>query len=92
MVQFIKYSRMGKEVTLDLKIGVLHAYPNGELQFENYDLQEQATAGERFKSRHNTEDTLNDANLESLARAMSTGASSANMKSCFMSIRTPATI
>lgn len=27
----IKVNRIGKECTLDLKIGVLHAYPNGEL-------------------------------------------------------------
>lgn len=33
----IKLNRLGKEVTLDLKIGNLHAYPNGELQFENHD-------------------------------------------------------
>ena len=26
---------MGKEVRLDLRIGYLHAFPNGELQFEN---------------------------------------------------------
>jgi len=40
MVLFIKHSRAGKEVILDLKIGILHAYPNGELQFENYDTEQ----------------------------------------------------
>jgi hypothetical protein len=30
----IEESRKGKEVVLDLKIGVLHAYPNSDLQFE----------------------------------------------------------
>lgn len=35
MYQFIKTNRLGREVTLDLKIGFLHAYPNGELQFEH---------------------------------------------------------
>lgn len=33
----IEQNRKGKEVTLDLRIGTLHAYPNGELQFENCD-------------------------------------------------------
>jgi len=28
-------NRKGKEISLDLRIGTLHAYPNGELQFEN---------------------------------------------------------
>lgn len=35
MVQFIKINRLGREVILDLKIGFLHAYPNGDLQFEH---------------------------------------------------------
>lgn len=35
MVKFIEASRLGKNVRLNLKIGYLHAYPNGELQFEN---------------------------------------------------------
>ena len=35
MTQFIKINRMGREVILDLKIGFLHAYPNGDLQFEH---------------------------------------------------------
>ena len=35
MVKFIEYSRKGKECILNLKIGCLHSYPNGELQFEN---------------------------------------------------------
>ena len=34
-VKFIEASRMGKNVRINLKIGFLHAYPNGELQFEN---------------------------------------------------------
>lgn len=34
MVKFIEASRFGKEVILNLRIGRLHAYPNGELQFE----------------------------------------------------------
>ena len=32
--QFVKQNREGREVILDLKIGFIHAYPNGELQFE----------------------------------------------------------
>jgi hypothetical protein len=71
---------------LDLKIGILHAYPNGELQFENYD-QAQDTASQnevRFKARlDKTEQEITETNLDSLARAMSMGASSVNVKSCF---------
>ena len=33
-------SRFGKEVVVNLRIGALHAYPNGELQFENLASQE----------------------------------------------------
>ena len=35
MVKFIEASRFGKNVRINLKIGYLHSYPNGELQFEN---------------------------------------------------------
>lgn len=35
MVKFISENRQGKEIRLDLRIGYLHAFPNGELQFEN---------------------------------------------------------
>jgi len=35
MVKFIEANRFGKEVIVHLRIGCLHAYPNGELQFEN---------------------------------------------------------
>lgn len=31
MVKFIENNRRGKEIKIDLKIGKLHAYPNGEL-------------------------------------------------------------
>jgi hypothetical protein len=34
MVQFIKTRRLGKEIILDLKVGYLHAYSNGNLQLE----------------------------------------------------------
>lgn len=48
---------------------------------------------QRFNQRClRNEQDLNDANLEGLARAMSMGASSANVKSCYMSIRTPQTM
>ena len=33
----IEESRKGREMSLDLKIGILHSYPNSDLQFENYD-------------------------------------------------------
>lgn len=35
LVKFIALSRKGKDVRLDMRIGYLHAYPNGELCFEN---------------------------------------------------------
>ena len=46
LVKFVKHyqltiqieeSRKGREMSLDLKIGILHSYPNSDLQFENYD-------------------------------------------------------
>ena len=44
MVKFIEASRLGKNVKLNLKIGYLHSYPNGELQFENGNTEEQENA------------------------------------------------
>lgn len=35
--KFIEMSWQGKELKLDLKVGYLHSYPNGQVQFENYD-------------------------------------------------------
>jgi hypothetical protein len=35
MVKFIEASRFGKHVKVNMRIGHLHSYPNGELQFEN---------------------------------------------------------
>lgn len=35
---------------------------------------------------------VNDQNLEKLARAMSMGASSVNVKSCYQSVKTPCTL
>ena len=35
MVKFIEANRFGKNVRVNMRIGYLHAYPNGELQFEN---------------------------------------------------------
>ena len=45
-------------------------------------------------ARHlkNTERVVNEQNLEKLARAMSMGASSVNVKSCYQSVKTPATL
>lgn len=40
MVNFIEASRYGKNVRINLKIGYLHSYPNGELQFENSNSQD----------------------------------------------------
>ena len=34
-VKFIELARRGREIKVDLKIGFLHAYPNGEICFEN---------------------------------------------------------
>lgn len=41
-------SRQGKEVTLDMKIGVLHAYPNSDLQFER---STEAPSKERMEAK-----------------------------------------
>lgn len=92
MVKFIQANRQGKEVKIDLRIGFLHAYPNGELQFENkaggssedYDLDAEVMNinNKRYMARR-SDKQLNESNLESLARAMSSGAHSVNMKSCF---------
>lgn len=35
MVKFIQLARRGKDLKLDLRIGILHAYPSGDLHFEN---------------------------------------------------------
>ena len=35
MVKFIQLARRGKDVKLDFKVGFLHAYPSGDLFFEN---------------------------------------------------------
>ena len=84
---------MGREVILDLKIGYLHAYPNGDLQFEHSILDTSTQTG-RLLARQlkNTDRHVNEQNLEKLARAMSMGASSVNVKSCYQSVKTPATL
>lgn len=58
MVKFIQISRKGRDVKLDLRIGQIHAYPNGELLFENSeDLKKGLEANEeKFQPR-----TLKDA-------------------------------
>ena len=71
---------MGKEVIVDFKVGYLHSYPNGDLQFENYgdykdriadaDDEVNSIYQKRFVSRRLEKD-INDANLEAIARAMS---------------------
>ena len=77
----IEQNRKGKELTLDLKIGILHAFPNGELQFENVDqnddipdnevrdINERRRVARRLKARKDEE--ITEKNLENLARAMS---------------------
>ena len=35
MVKFIQIARKGRDVKLDLRIGQIHSFPNGELLFEN---------------------------------------------------------
>lgn len=92
-------NRVGKEVSLDLKIGVLHAYPNGELQFESQNSEKHDFSDKHLQRRYekrlasNTdEQVVTEKNLEQLARAMSVGASTAKIKSCFLSIKTPATL
>lgn len=85
---------MGKEVVLDLKIGYLHAYPNGELQFESVNPAQSTDnpgTDQRYlkrSSNNDEEQSITEKNLERIARAMSVGLNSA---SCFQSVKTPST-
>lgn len=85
--KFIEQNRKGKECCLDLRIGVLRAYPNGELQFESKkdmvgeqdDLDDEVMAINKRRQKPRGAGDANgqnitEANLESLARAMSSGA------------------
>lgn len=88
---------------LDFKIGVLRAYPNGELQFENtghseldkevdqevQGINHRRNIARRLKGQQ--DEDISEKNLEQLARAMSQGADSVQLRSCFRSIATPAT-
>ena len=55
MIKFIALNRAGKEVTLDFKIGFLHAYPNGDLKFEmsieDLDINSNRNVARRLKSK-----------------------------------------
>ena len=33
--EFIEQNKKGKECTLNFRMGFLHAYPNGDIQFES---------------------------------------------------------
>lgn len=55
MVKFIEANRLGKEIKLNLRIGVLHAYPSGELQFENA-----KTADEEYDELDNEVSNVNN--------------------------------
>jgi hypothetical protein len=58
MVKYIKVARAGKDCKLDLRVGILHAYPNGELIFESGDESklDHVIMEQRFQAR-----TLKDA-------------------------------
>ena len=71
---------------------MLHAYPNGELQFENYETSSvslevvDGKQNKRYLKRTTTDadnQAMTEKNLESLARAMSMGATSVKVKSSF---------
>ena len=85
----IETCRRGKECKLDFKIGYLHSYPNGDLQFENYDYNGKLDNG-KFEKRI-LEKSAMDSSFEKLNSAFSTGAKSVTMASCYMSVRTPNT-
>ena len=74
----------------------MHAYPNGELQFENFttdsiDDEVMKINNNRYQARKASKLEMTEQNLESLARAMSQNTRSVTMKSCFESVKTPMT-
>jgi hypothetical protein len=66
VLKFMEKNKAGKECTLNLKIGVLHAYPNGELQFENHnredsdDMDAEVTNINRNKPRGRNENEISE--------------------------------
>lgn len=91
MVKFIEANRFGKNVRVNMRIGYLHAYPNGELQFENGKTGEDddendygTAAKQRYQPRCvGSDQQMSEKNLEKLGRALSSNAPSVNMMSCF---------
>lgn len=60
-------NRLGQDVSVDLKIGYLHAYPNGEIQFENSICKGDE---EKNKSRIIKDRSINDSGLDELTKIM----------------------
>ena len=48
--RFIEENRKGREVSLDLTFGTLHAYPNSDLQFENFTVTQTSNL-DRFNAK-----------------------------------------
>ena len=88
----IESNKKGKEVILDLKVGILHAYPSGELQFEERAADvtlDEMKKNSKYIARGDTD--MTEVNLERMARAMTADSNSVYLKSAFQSIKTPAT-
>ncbi|CDW91113.1 UNKNOWN [Stylonychia lemnae] len=85
----IEVSRQSKEIKLDLKIGFLHSFPNGDLQFENYD-QPENYENERFEPRQ-LQQGQNDNPYETYSILQSNASKSIAGYSHQFSVRTPQT-
>ena len=83
--------RQGRDIKIDIKIGFLHCYPSGELYFENKN--EEITTDQLAKRNKQREDSSNltDNQLDKISTLFSSGARTQNLKSCYMSVKTPQT-
>ena len=87
MVKFLVLNRSGKEVILDLKIGFIHAYPNGDMKFkktvEDLDRNSNRNVARKLKSKAK----MFENDLQEIGKAMSSISST-----CFRSTINPNTL
>ncbi len=77
---------------LDLKIGFLHSYPNGELFFENrFEEISEGVLDARQKRRDDASRAPIENQLDKISSMISVGSRSRDLRSCYMSVRTPFT-
>ncbi len=91
-VKFIDQARRGVDVKLDLKIGFLHCYPNGDFQFENYDYSQEDADQRRFEKRQIQEQNSSDAYMNKVSNVLSSASKSIGFTSCNISVMTPFTV